>query len=159
MACRTGVQLKLWSRFTLHVTWTKQYLNCWIIFRRRRRITKLDYLASLRQSARLSVCLEKLGSHWTDLSKICRVNSSFIQIQQKYNGYFTWRRFHIHEISRWIFKMENVSGKSCRENQNTVCINPPRRKPCSLGDKVEECIRIGQATADNTMHAFCILGN
>ena len=38
----------------------------------------------------------------------------------KNNGDFTWRLFTFMIISRWIiFKMTNVSDKSCRENQNT----------------------------------------
>jgi hypothetical protein len=37
----------------------------------------------------------------------------------KINGYFTWRPMSIY-ISRWILlRMRNVSGKICRENQNT----------------------------------------
>ena len=56
--------------------------------------------------------------------------------------------------SRWIFlRIRNVSGKSCRENQNThFMFNSfyfPPRKSRRLWDNVEKYGTAGQATDDN----------
>jgi hypothetical protein len=75
-----------------------------------------------------SVRVEQLFCHWTDFRDIWRLNifrKSVDQIQvplkfDKNNGYFMWIAMYICVISRWIlFRMRNIGGKSCRENQNT----------------------------------------
>jgi len=54
-----------------------------------------------------------------DFSKICRENLSFIKIGQT-KWYFTQRPMYIFIISRsFLLRMRNVSGKCCREDQNT----------------------------------------
>jgi hypothetical protein len=47
--------------------------------------------------------------------------------------------------------MENVLGKRCRENRNTLYFSITffYIKPCSLYDNVEKYGRAGQATDDN----------
>jgi hypothetical protein len=87
----------------------------------------LGTFAKLRQATisftpvRPTVSMEQLGSHWTDFDEIWYLN--FIQDSSKSdknNRYFTWRLFTWMAVSRWIlFRMRNISDKSCRENQNT----------------------------------------
>jgi hypothetical protein len=77
-------------------------------------------------SVHLSVRMEQLGSYWRDVheiwclrifKKMCRENLILIKIWQS-NGYFISRCMFV--IYRWIIlRMRNVSGKSCRRNQNT----------------------------------------
>ena len=52
-------------------------------------------------------------------SKICRENSSFIEIQQQWRVIYMKTFSYLRTISRWIFPtVRNVSNKRCRENQN-----------------------------------------
>jgi hypothetical protein len=54
--------------------------------------------------------------------------------------------------------MKNVSGKSCRENQNThFMFSNFFSKILKLLDNVEKYFRVGQATDDNMAHAHCML--
>jgi len=52
--------------------------------------------------------------------------------------------------------MRNVSDKSCRGNQNThfVFSNFFENRAIVL-DKLEKCVRVGQATDDNVMRIAC----
>ena len=54
-------------------------------------------------------------------------------------------------ISRWIlFRMRNVSDKTCTENQNTFkCSITYFRKSCRVWDNVQKRCRAGQATDDD----------
>ena len=58
-------------------------------------------------------------------------------------------------ISQWILhRMINVSGRSCKENQNTHFMfsnSPPLWKFCHLWDNVEKYDRARQATDDKVM--------
>jgi len=49
--------------------------------------------------------------------------------------------------------------KSYKENQNTLFVFSRFffRKPCRLGDKVENYCREGQATVDNMAHEHCMV--
>jgi hypothetical protein len=63
-------------------------------------------------------------------------------------------------ISRWILLRRNISGKSCRENQNTHFMfnNCFFWKSCHLSDNVEKYDTAEQATDDNVnrhMHIAC----
>ena len=63
-----------------------------------------------------------------------------------------------------LLRMRNISDKSCRGNQNTLCILKAFfffRKYCLLLDNVEKYCRAGQASDDNTCfaHAHCMLDN
>ena len=78
-------------------------------------------------SVRLSVRLERLGSHWTDFHEIWylrtfRKSVAKIRVSlksDKNKGYFTWRLIYTLIISRsFLLRMRNVSDKSYRENQN-----------------------------------------
>ena len=64
-------------------------------------------------------------------------------------------------ISRSVFRMKNVSGKICGENQNThFMVNNfffYFRKSCRLWDNVERYSKTGQATDDNMAHEHCML--
>jgi hypothetical protein len=52
-----------------------------------------------------------------------------------------------------LLRTRNVSGKSCRENQNTILYSITFffRKLCCLWDNVEKCGRSGQATGDSVI--------
>ena len=53
------------------------------------------------------------------ITYVCRENSSQLK-SDKNNRYFTWRPMYIyHNISLSFFRVRNIPGKSCRENQNT----------------------------------------
>jgi len=63
-------------------------------------------------------------------------------------------------ISRSFLLMRNVSGPSCRENQNThFMFNTFFPKWFRLWDNVEKYVRAGQATDNNTAHARYMLDN
>ena len=55
-----------------------------------------------------------------------------------------------------ILRMWNVSNKTCRESQNTYFMLNKffLKKSHRLCDNVEKCCRAGQATDDNTAHAY-----
>ena len=95
----------------------------------------LDVFAKLRKTTIgfiMSVCpfvcpsIRPHGTSWMFIklcfiifSKICRENSSFVQIWHK-KGTLLEDLCTFMPISRWILlRMRNVSDKSCRENQNT----------------------------------------
>ena len=70
------------------------------------------------------VRMEQLGSQWTDFHEIWYLSTfrkpvNKIQVSlnsDKNNRYFTWRRFHIYEISHLILlKMRNISHKSLQK--------------------------------------------
>jgi hypothetical protein len=60
-----------------------------------------------------------------------------------------------------LFRMRNISNKSCRGNQNTFFVEQLFffLKSCILWDNVEKYCREGQATDDNMAHALCMLDN
>jgi len=71
----------------------------------------ISFVTSVCPSIYLSVRMKQLISHWTDFHKIWYLNI-FRKSVEKLQGFMV--------ISRWIFlRMRNISGKSCRENQNT----------------------------------------
>ena len=57
-----------------------------------------------------------------------------------------------------LLRMKNSSDASCRETRNTRFIfNNFFFKSCRSWDNVEKCCTTGQATDDNTAHAYCML--
>jgi hypothetical protein len=81
----------------------------------------------------MSVCpyIKQFGCHWTSFYEILYLNifqKSVDKIQvslksDKNNGYLTWRPIHILDPSRAVLlRIRNVSDRSHRENQNTVCV-------------------------------------
>ena len=85
---------------------SKQYANPKIILGAFAKLPKVtvSFVMSVGLSVRPSVRVVQLGSHWTDFNKIsypcisrkiCRENSSFIEISPNNNRHFTWRRIHI----------------------------------------------------------------
>jgi hypothetical protein len=75
------------------------------LFRRFCRIAKNDMVPSCFLSARLSVRMEQLGSHWTDFDEIWYLNFFRKYVEKihvslksdKNTGYFTWRRFYTYD--------------------------------------------------------------
>ena len=67
----------------------------------------------------------------------------------KNNGYFTWRPM----ISHWILlRMRNISGRSCKENQNTFfMLNKIFWKLCCLWDNGEKCGTAREPTCDSIL--------
>ena len=62
-------------------------------------------------------------------------------------------------ISRWILlRVTNLSGKSCRESQNTrfMFSNSPPGKLCRIWNTVEKYCRAGQPTDGNTVRRMRI---
>ena len=58
-----------------------------------------------------------------DFMKICRENSSFIKIGQEQKGSIHEDPYTFFTISRsFLLRMRNVSDKSCREHQQTFCV-------------------------------------
>jgi hypothetical protein len=90
----------------------------------------LGALAKLRRatvSFVMSVCMEQLGSHWTDFRemwhlRVFRNSVERIQVWLKYdrnNGYLCGVLTKFMIISRWIvLRIRNVSGKIRREIQS-----------------------------------------
>ena len=78
-------------------------------------------------SARLSICMEQLGSHWKDLHEIWSLSIIQSSLEKflvslksdKNNGYFTFRSIYISQhICSLLLRMRKVLDKSCRENKN-----------------------------------------
>jgi hypothetical protein len=98
-------------------------------------------------SVRLSIRMEQLGSHLTDIRDIWYL-SIFWKSAEKMqgslisdnNGYYTWRPLCILIISRSVVvKMRNVPNKSCGENQNTHFIfsnSPPPPESHAVFDMI-----------------------
>jgi hypothetical protein len=120
----------------------------------------------------LSVRMEQLGCHWTNFyrifySIIFRSSIKKIKIAFKSdnnNGYFMWRPTqcaHMIISISILFRMKNISDRSCKEYQITyfICNLFFFRKSCCLSNNVEQYGRTGQATDDNTAHALCMLDN
>jgi hypothetical protein len=117
----------------------------------------------------LSVCMEQLGSHWTDFHgirylSIFRKSVEKIQVSfksDKNNGYCTWRPIYIcYHISLISFRMRYVADKCCRGNENKHFMFNNfffSRKSCRLWDNVEKVCRTGKATDDNLAHAHCMM--
>jgi hypothetical protein len=111
---------------------------------------------SFVMSVCLSVCMEQLASHWTDLHeiwclRIFRISVENVQVSSKCNniGYFRWRPTHI--ICHWILLvMRDVSDKICVEILKTHhMLNNFFPKIMSLWDIVEEYGRVREATEHN----------
>ena len=91
-------------------------------------------------------------------SKICRENSSCIKIGKEWRVPLREDHHTFFIISRsFLLRMRNVSGKSCRENQNThfVFSNFFSRKSCRLWEKGVNYCRTGQVT---WQYGSCALG-
>jgi hypothetical protein len=114
---------------------------------------------------RLSVCLDAVcPSAWDNSLLIGRVF-----MKPDIWGFFeiTGRRpMYLYDLSRWILlKMQKVSNKTCRENQNTYFVFtkffPP--KSCRLWDNVEKYGTAGAATDNNIIrrmkNAICMPSN
>ena len=83
-------------------------------------------------------------------------NSSFIKIWHLFEDQYTFLII----FRSFLLRMENVSDKSCRENQNTILCSVAffsPRKSCRLRDNMEKYCRAGQASDDNMAHAHCVL--
>jgi hypothetical protein len=94
-------------------------------------------IANLRKKRLLvSSCLSvrphgKLGSHWTDFHKIWYFNFLFVKFvdkiqislkSDKNNGYFTWRRVYIHNISLNPFTNKmRLRRKVYRKSKHISC--------------------------------------
>jgi hypothetical protein len=110
-------------------------------------------------SVRLHVRMEQRSSHWTDFHKIWYLSIFLKSVEKaqislrsdKNNGYFTWRRVYIYDISGSVlFKMRSVSDNIGRENQNThLILNDFFPKIVHVWDNVEEYCKAGQPTYDN----------
>ena len=100
----------------------------------------------------LSVCLEQLGSYWTDFheiiyfSKICRENLVSLK-SDKNNEYFTWRQiynflsYHAHFFLEW--EMVHTKGVE-KIIPYILCSKTYFKKLRPLWDKVENIVsRIG----------------
>ena len=108
------------------------------------------FVTSAYTPVRPSVGVEQLGSHWTDCHEIW------------YFEYFS--KIYIEStfvtVSRSILlRLRNVSGKSCRENQNThfVFSNFPKILPFLFWDNVEWHGSVLQATDDDIIRRVRIV--
>ena len=135
----------LWKLFIVGTAWRKfiQVFSSTVVFRvrcvtRGREVQhnltySLGAFAKLRKttvSFVMCVCLPVLmeqtarlpldGFWWNLIFELFfRKSVEKIKVSSKYhknNVYFTWRRFHIYDKSRWILlRMRNVWSKSCSE--------------------------------------------
>jgi hypothetical protein len=116
---------------------------------------KSDYWLRVK-SACPSACAEQPSSHWPDFRQIW----FFENFPRKFKFHLSLAKITgtLHEdictfmvISCWILLgMENLSDKSCRENQNTnFMFKEFFRESCRLWDHVEKYCTAGQATDDN----------
>ena len=97
------------------------------LFKRFRKISKSDYYLC---HICLSVCIEKLGSHWTDFHEILYVNILQKYVDKILRLYYSPTRITdtFHEdmftfitVFRSIFlKIGHVSDKICWRNHNTI---------------------------------------
>jgi hypothetical protein len=112
-----------------------------------------------------SVRMEQLGFRLTDFYEVWYLCIFWKYVEKKID--LTVLRGSTREdlrtfvlIFHWILlRMRNISGRNCRENQNThfTFSNSFFRKSCRLWDNVEEHGRARQATDDNMAHAFRML--
>jgi len=95
------------------------------------RKANISFVISVCVSVRPSVRVEEHGCHWTEFYEvwflgICRKSVEKIQVSLKSDTiyrYFIWTPISFMITSRSILLiMRNVLDKSCRENQNTFCI-------------------------------------
>ena len=116
----------------------------------------------------MSVCMNRLATIWQIFVKPeIWVFSKNLLRRFKFHSDLMRINFTLHEDicivmieSCWIHCIErDVSGKSCRENQNTHYIfnKSPPPKSCWLWDSVEKCCRAGQAVDGNMACALCML--
>ena len=109
--------------------------------------------------------MEQLGFKLTDFYEIWylwifwksvqKIQVSLVSNENK--RYFTWWPIYVLIQSRSILlRMRNVSGKSCKGNQNAHSVIRNFRKSCRLWD-VEKYCTAEQATDDNMAHAHCML--
>jgi hypothetical protein len=110
----------------------------------------------------------QLGSDWTDFHETCYLWIFFENLSRKLKCHWNLTRitgtlpedqYTFLIVSRSVlFRMRNVSDKSCRENQNTLYDEKLFfRNLCRLWDNLEKYGRAGQVTCDNMAHANCKL--
>jgi hypothetical protein len=97
------------------------------VFAKLRKVT-INIVMSVRPSFRLSVGMQKLGFHWSDFPEIWhlgifRKTLKKIQVALKSdrNNGTSHKEQYTHMITSHshLFRMRNVSDKSCRKYQNT----------------------------------------
>jgi len=143
---RVSLEAKVWTLCSLHLRFTvkiqkfnlSSYLNTRLIFSQKFDVFHLGACpvncekwpqASPHLSASRSVCMEQLGSHWTDFSLISifqyfskifwEINFS-LKSENNNNGYFTWRPIYILMVSRSVLlRIRNISYKHSTENKKT----------------------------------------
>jgi len=112
----------------------------------------------------VSVLMEQLGSHWTDINEIWYLSilqKTFERIQvsvksDKHNRYCTWRAIYIYIFHSVLLRKRNVSVRKFRGNQKTHCMFNNFFfffKSCRLCDSVEKFSRARGATDDSMAHA------
>jgi hypothetical protein len=124
--CLSFFRVREVSGSNLYTVFGRIHRRILVAFAKLRRAT-ISFVMSVCPSVRM----EQLDAHWTYFHKIWylsffRKSVKKIQVSLESNknyGYFTWRRFDIFTISRWILlRMRNVSDKISRENQDTHLI-------------------------------------
>ena len=109
---------------------------------------------------RLSVRMEQLGSHWRVFRETCLMIFRKSIEEIKFHLSLTRMLGTLHEDLRTFMTkypsvlliLRSVSGKSCRENQNTpFSFNNFLRTSCRLWDNVEKFCTAEEATDDNTL--------
>jgi len=114
--------------------------------------------------------MKQFGSHWTDFHEILYliIFQNYIEKIQvslksdKKNGYL-YMKNNITFLIRCrlvLLKIKNVSGKSCRENQNIHFMFSSfvfLRKSCRLLGNLEKYCRAAQTTEGSMPHAYCML--
>ena len=112
-------------------------------------------------------------SAWNSLPQLCGFSKKFyviifrksidkiqVSLQSDNNNGTLHEERHTFPItSRSVpLRMRNVSDKSCRENQNTFCVQYFFfRKSRRLWDNGGKCCGAGKVTDDNMAHAHCML--
>jgi len=104
----------------------------------------------------------ELRSNWTDFHEILYLSISRKSVEEiqvllnsgKNNGYFTWRRMYIYDISLNSYQNEKYFRQNLWRNQNTYCafnILFFFQKSCRLWGNVEKHGGARQATDNTTM--------
>ena len=129
------------------------------------RNANMSFVTSVCMSVRPHPQMEQLGSQWTGLREILYVGD-FRKSVEKFQS--DTNSGTLHEADRYTFmiisradhlRMRNVSGKTCRENQNTYFVfSNFFPKKCRLWDTWKNIVRTaGQTIHDNVAHAQCML--
>jgi hypothetical protein len=128
----------------------------------------ISFIMSVCPSVHLSIHMEQLGSHWTDIYKIWYLNVFFKSVTKNLNFIKIWKEQWVLYMKNYVhiwyylpeFFLEWVMSqtKVLEKIKTHIYVQYSFKKFCHLSDNVEKYGRPRQATQDNIiwcMHFAC----